>query len=85
MRGRRSRVASSRGEGSDPAVCLRTVLGSWSDFRRCPTAAEKEAVSNEISESSDEMGTSLTSMAVVYTLEVSSIRALTVLLIVGLD
>jgi hypothetical protein len=86
MRGRRSRVVPSReGEGSVPEVCLRTVLGSWPDSRSGPTPVKKEAVSSEISESSDEMGPLLMSIAAVHTLEVASIRALTVLFIVVLD
>ena len=66
----------------NPAVCLRTL---WPDLPRSDTCREGGRVSSEISESSDEMGPSLTSMAVVHTLEVSSIRALTVLFIVVLD
>jgi len=71
----------------NPAVCLRTL---WPDLPRSDTCREGGRVSSEISESSDddETGPLLTSMATaraVHTLEVSSIRSLTVLFIVGLD
>jgi len=92
MRRHRSRgVPSREGERPNPAVCLRTLQFLWVVDSRCccgcPTPAEKEAVSSELSESSDdddETRPLLTSMAV-HTLEVSCIRALTILFIVGLD
>jgi hypothetical protein len=88
MRRRRSRAVPCReGDRLNPAVCLGTVLASWPDCRSsCPTPAE-EAESRELSESSHEIGPSLTSMAVAstHTLEVSSIRVLTAVFIGGLD
>jgi len=57
-------------------------------LRRSDTCGEGGRVSSELSESSDEIGPSLTSMAVAasaHTLQVASIRELTALFIVGLD